>query len=187
MRAFRIVQNVVLGIIAVLGAASILFVAAILAFDLRPADVVSGSMRPTLPVGSVVLTSEEPAAHVRVGDIVQVPRGTDSTVVTHRVESIEKTDAGYALTLKGDANKTADPQPYVVTSVGLYRGHIPYLGYVAWWVRSYPVYTVLILLGLLVFTFWGRSRVTVRMPDGREIDGLTRREAERLVASLQHT
>jgi signal peptidase len=186
MRAVRVIQDVVLALLAVLGAASLVFVAAVLVFGLRPADVVSGSMRPTLPVGSVVLTTQVPASQLRVGEIVQVPRASDGTVVTHRVQAIEKTDAGYALTLKGDANQKADPQSYVVQTVGLYRAHIPYLGYAAWWVKSYPVYTVLILLALLAFSLWGRSRVSVRLADGEVIDGLTRREAERLVASITH-
>lgn len=184
MRVFRITQNIVLGIVAVIGAASIVFVAAVLIFQLRPSDVVSGSMAPTLPVGSVVLTTQQPASQVRVGDIVQVPRAADGTVVTHRVNAVEKTGAGYELTLKGDANAQVDPETYTVTSVGVFRGDIPFLGYAAWWVKVNPIYAGLILLGLLAFCSYGRSRVSVELSDGEVIQGLTKREAERLVHSL---
>lgn len=185
MRAFRITQNVVLGIIAALGAASLVFVAAVLIFGLRPANVISGSMVPTIPVGSVVLTTQTPASQLHVGEIVQVPRASDGTVVTHRIQSIEKKSSGYMLTLKGDANRSADPQPYVVQTAGLYRGHIPFAGYVAQWIQAFPIYAVLILAGLLTFTFWGRGRVSVEFPDGQVVDGLTKREAERLVRALE--
>lgn len=184
MRAVRIAQNIVLGVISALGAASILFVAAVLLFGLRPADVISGSMVPTIPVGSIVLTEEVPASQLHVGEIVQVPRASDHTVVTHRIQSIEKKDSGYLLTLKGDANAKADPQQYLVSSADLYQAHLPYAGYLTGWVKAYPVYSVLILFGLLTFCFVGRSRVSVELADGEVIQGLTKREAERLVHSL---
>ena len=182
----RIAQNIVLGIVALIGALSITFVAVALVFGLRPADVVSGSMRPTLPVGSVVLTKEVPASTLRVGDIVQVPRTDTDGVVTHRIQQIAAdTDGTYRLTLKGDANKIADPQPYTVRTAGLYKADIPVLGAVAEWVKAYPVYAVAIMLAVLTFAFWGRSTVSVAMPDGRVIEGLSRREAERIVAVYQ--
>ncbi|WP_027479406.1 signal peptidase I [Gryllotalpicola ginsengisoli] len=180
----RIAQDIVLGIIAVLGAASIVFVAVVLGFGLRPAEVVSGSMEPTLPVGSIVLTEQVPASELKKGDIVQVPRGDNGTVVTHRIASIEKTDAGYEVTLKGDANKIADPEPYLITSAGLYRGVIPYAGYGTDWIRAYPVQAGVLLLALLVFAFWGRSNVSVVLPNGDVIRGLSKREAKKLVAGM---
>ncbi|MFC4244166.1 signal peptidase I [Gryllotalpicola reticulitermitis] len=179
----RITQNIVLAAVAVIGALAIVFVAVALVMGLRPADVVSGSMRPTLPVGSIVLTKEVPASTLKVGDIVQLPRQDTDGVVTHRIQHIAAASNGtYRLTLKGDANKLADPQPYTVRTAGLYKGDIPVLGAVAEWVKTYPVYAVAIMLGTLTFAFWGRSTVAVAMPDGSTIDGLSRKEAERIIA-----
>lgn len=80
----------------------------------------SGSMDPTIPVGSAALVSSVEAADVEVGDIVTVDRGAGELPVTHRVVSIAPADSPDArlLTLRGDANDQDDPAPYEVTEVG---------------------------------------------------------------------
>ncbi|GAA1490745.1 signal peptidase I [Brachybacterium sacelli] len=80
----------------------------------------SGSMEPTIPVGSAALVSSVEAADVEVGDIVTVERGAGELPVTHRVVAVEPADTADArlLTLRGDANDQDDPAPYEVTEVG---------------------------------------------------------------------
>jgi signal peptidase I len=72
--------------------------------------VASGSMTPTLPVGSVVVTQPVDAGEVQVGDIVVFhdPTGRDRRIV-HRV--VDTTADGYLT--RGDANAVGDP--WVIT------------------------------------------------------------------------
>jgi len=76
--------------------------------------VVTGSMEPTLPVGSLLVCRKTPAQEIRVGDIVCfVSREPNmmGKVITHRVVHIHQ-DAGAAplLETKGDANLSADSE-----------------------------------------------------------------------------
>ncbi|APX33547.1 signal peptidase I [Brachybacterium sp. P6-10-X1] len=79
----------------------------------------SGSMEPTIPVGSAALVRSIEAADVEEGDIVTVDRGAGELPVTHRVVAIDDADRADArlLTLRGDANEQDDPAPYEVTEV----------------------------------------------------------------------
>lgn len=74
--------------------------------------VVTGSMEPEIPVGSVLLTRKVPIEQIRPGDVVAYhftqPSGV-SVVVTHRVISVLKNANGMpVLETKGDANSSAD-------------------------------------------------------------------------------
>ncbi|MDR1800144.1 MAG: signal peptidase I, partial [Bifidobacteriaceae bacterium] len=182
MKILRAIQTVVLVILCAIGTASVLICAACFLGDLKPAIVVSGSMEPTLPVGSVTFTKTVDASQVEVGDIVTVPQVGAEGVVTHRVVSTTALDDGrYELVLRGDANKLDDPVPYTVRSVNEYHFKIPHLGTCLMWAKAHRLAAALILIGALVFMFIGRTRTSVRLPNGEEVKGLTKREAERLV------
>ena len=77
-------------------------------FGIRPMIVVSGSMEPVLPVGSLVVTKAVTADEVEVGDVVGYWTGNRfigiNPIILHRVIAI--TEEGYLL--KGDNNETAD-------------------------------------------------------------------------------
>lgn len=76
-----------------------------------PYTVLTGSMTPAYPAGSMVVV--RPSEDVAVGDAVtyQLESGKP-TVVTHRVVGIGYDGAGErSYTLKGDANEAADPEP----------------------------------------------------------------------------
>lgn len=156
MRVFRIVRSILFSIGAVAGAGSILLVIATLAFGLRPLVVISGSMEPGIPTGSLILTRTVPAADLEIGDVVTVPRPDGRGPVTHRVVETEMTEQGpVTLELQGDANAAKDPQPYVVNEAGLLQLTVPGLGVVVQGLRSplgiAGVGTVLVGLVLLYF------------------------------------
>lgn len=75
-----------------------------------PLTVLSGSMEPALPVGSLVVVRPVDPADVRIGDVITfLPHPDDPTVVTHRVTGItHRTDGGRTFTTQGDANPAAD-------------------------------------------------------------------------------
>ncbi len=95
-------------LIAVVAAAALM--AAPQAFGWKALTVLTGSMAPALPVGSVVYAAPADPAQLEEGDIVVFTRGGET--VTHRVES-NHTVEGELIT-KGDANAEPDlaPVPY---------------------------------------------------------------------------
>ncbi|MBC8091842.1 MAG: signal peptidase I, partial [Pseudonocardia sp.] len=79
--------------------------------------VLSGSMEPTLPVGSVVVVRPRPPAEIGTGDVITFlarDPGSDATrVVTHRVVEVLP---GPEFRTRGDANP--DPDPGLVAAAG---------------------------------------------------------------------
>lgn len=124
--------------------------------------VTSGSMGSAVPTGSVVLVRPEPSARVRVGDVLLMRE--DATMVLHRV--VERTDA-MSVRTKGDANPTADPNPYRLGATAYVAvADIPWLGYAIGALRSpagLVVLAVLVLLAVLVPARRNRA-ATVRRP-----------------------
>ncbi len=96
----------------------------------------SGSMAPSLPTDSLLVTHTVSAASVSVGQIVMVQR-PGALPITHRVVSnAPAVGALRTLTLKGDANATTDATPYAVRTVGLVVGGIPWGGEIVAFLRS---------------------------------------------------
>src|SRR5919202_3542013 len=72
--------------------------------------VVSGSMQPALPLGSLVVVVPRDADAVRIGDVITFsPPGDDTRTVTHRVVDVEDIGDGVRVHTRGDANPVADP------------------------------------------------------------------------------
>ncbi len=93
--------------------------------------VLSGSMEPTIPVGSIVLLRPVDADQVAVGDVITFHRpDRPDELVTHRMVGIEDDATGRAFITQGDANPAPDPWRVPATGSG-WRCvfHVPYLGY----------------------------------------------------------
>ena len=92
--------------------------------------VLTGSMTPAIPVGSVVVVRPVDPRTLQPGDIAtyQVEEG-EETFITHRVLKVHNEGEGLSFTFKGDANRGADIEP---VPAGAVRGqvwfHVPYLG-----------------------------------------------------------
>ena len=127
--------------------------AALLVAGFRPVAVYSGSMLPTLRIGSVAVDRPVPASSVRVGDVITF---TDPYVpdrlVTHRVIRIFHTPKGAAYRTKGDANSSRDPWTIRLPDrVGRVQFSIPGVGYVLWYAHTREVRTALIALAAVLF------------------------------------
>lgn len=86
-------------------------------FGHRTLVVRSGSMRPTAPVGSLVVTRSISASAVKVGTIVvvQPERAKRDVLPTlHRVVRVDRTPDGVVVRTKGDANDAVDPDPHTL-------------------------------------------------------------------------
>ena len=105
------------------------------AFDVTPYTVLTGSMQPALGVGDVVLTERRSPLSVRPGDVVTFKdpsRGGE--LVTHRVESMERSGPMVAFVTKGDANDVEEE--WSVAADGQIGGvvlSVPKVGYVLQW------------------------------------------------------
>lgn len=102
--------------------------------------VLSGSMQPSLPLGSVVFVQPRGAASVEVGDILTYRLGSQGgpgsgqrvVEVTHRVVEVLHQGPDLYFRTQGDANKAPDPHLVPAENVvGTVWARIPYLGYVA--------------------------------------------------------
>ncbi len=96
--------------------ASVLVVAALFVvfgprFGFETHPVLSGSMEPALPSGSVIVTHAVPVREITVGDTITFKSG--ETLVTHRVVGIvhKEGDPTPWFVTKGDANSEPDANP----------------------------------------------------------------------------
>jgi len=122
--------------VAVLGVAAVVTAAVLLPRlgGATPYTVLTGSMRPSMPPGTLVVVRPEPAAAVRVGDVVtyQLHSG-EPEVVTHRVVAVGIDGAGHRIfRTQGDANDVPDAawvRPVQLKGVRWYA--VPHLGRVS--------------------------------------------------------
>ncbi|WGD37945.1 signal peptidase I [Lysinibacter sp. HNR] len=134
--------------------------------------VLTGSMEPTLPPGTIVVIQPRAVEDIRVGDVVtyQLESGRPE-VVTHRVVGIRENASGeIAFTMRGDNNTLNDPRPVIEEQVrGVLIYAIPYLGLVVNFLDSstseigatsatLPDMNIRLMLPILIggiFIFWG--------------------------------
>lgn len=128
----KLLKTVLMNIMLVAAVLVLAFTGLAYAKVITPLVVVSGSMEPVIPTGSLVVAKGGPAESALVGDIASLPR-EDGVLVTHRViENVpSKTDPGLReIRMKGDANNDADQNPYIASEVLKPVVTIPYAGYV---------------------------------------------------------
>ncbi len=143
---FRIASLLVSVAVALALVGVILFfvVPRVLQWDMQV--VLSGSMEPAMPVGSVVLVRPVDPEAVALGDIITFRQQGSPDFVTHRVVEVVNEES-LSFRTRGDANE--EPDTSLVPADAL-RGRvwvtIPYLGYVAQHVRQ--PWGFLLLVGL---------------------------------------
>lgn len=99
-----------------------------------PYTILTGSMRPGMPPGTVVVVRPKPLNEIRIGDVItyQIASGRPE-VVTHRVRSIAYAlDGSRTLITQGDANNGRDRLPVRGDQVRGVRWYsVPYVGRVS--------------------------------------------------------
>lgn len=96
----------------------------------RMFDVLTGSMAPTIPEGSIVVTfAVSEAADLKIGDIITfMPAENATTMLTHRIR-MRGNDPETFIT-RGDANNVDDSPVYIKNIVGKVLFHVPLIGFV---------------------------------------------------------
>ena len=128
---------------------SIAAVAPIL-FGFRPMVVLSPSMEPAYPVGSLIYYKSAEFGEIQTGDAITFEIG-GGNLATHRI--VEVNAATQEFVTKGDNNPSNDPNPvsYARVEGKTTPFAVPYLGYFAktlqnWYVIA--VMAVILLLGI---------------------------------------
>ena len=119
-------------------------------FGVQGYNVISGSMEPTISVGSIVYVKAQNFNELSEGDIIAFESG--ASVVTHRIISIDESQM--LITTKGDANENEDFTPVAYTNVlGKVIGHIPFIGMIAAWLSEASgkiVAVILLICGVIL-------------------------------------
>ena len=96
-------------------------------FGISSYTVLTGSMEPSVPVGSVVYAKAVVPSTLETGDIAVFYDGRSDLPVTHRV--VENQTEESQLITKGDANDSADLAPIPYQNIlGKVVLHLPVLG-----------------------------------------------------------
>ncbi|CAN5326013.1 hypothetical protein BH09ACT1_BH09ACT1_19860 [soil metagenome] len=145
-----------------------------------PLTVLTQSMIPKYPPGTLVVDRKVKANTLRVGDVAtyQIESGKPA-VITHRIIAINNgSDGKRTFVFKGDNNSVRDPSDILAAQVrGKVWYAIPYIGYVSNWVngvnRTWVTTTGAVLLfGYALFTVISGIRTSVkkkRAADAAEI------------------
>lgn len=148
----RRICNIISALLAVvlLALASVLIIPYFMGYT--ELAVLTGSMQPTLPVGTLIYVKETDPAQLNVGDVVTYRLDGD-TMVTHRV--IEIDPEAQTLITQGDANEDPDGEITFDRIVGKMDFSIPYLGYISMNIRTpmgiISICGVLVVIILLTF------------------------------------
>lgn len=127
----KLLKNTLMNIMLVASVGVLIFTGLAFFKVVTPLVVVSGSMEPVIPTGSLVISKKVPADTALEGDIASLPR-EDGVLVTHRViENVPfKSDPDLReIRMKGDANSDADQNPYIASEALEPLVTIPYAGY----------------------------------------------------------
>lgn len=137
-----------------------------------PYAVRTGSMKPGMPPGTLVVIRPVDARDIVVGSVVTFqPRQGDPTVVTHRIVGLGTDATGEPVfRTKGDANDVADPWTLHEGQVLGERWYsMPYLGYITMILdrQERQVGVLVVAGGLLLYSavmLLGALRDRVRRP-----------------------
>jgi signal peptidase I len=114
----------------------------------RLQPILSGSMAPQVPTGSLVLATPEAASAVHVGDIVVFRAPIAGHRLTaHRVIAVLSHGRRPGIRTKGDANAAADPWQARIEGgrIWIVRRDVPLLGYVTIFTQRSWLFLVLVL------------------------------------------
>ena len=130
--------------------------------------VMSGSMEPAIPVGSIVIVKGVNAEDVEVGDVIAFQTGDSRTL--HRVIDKIVENGSFYFRTKGDANE--DPDPWIVRPEQVRGGlllTIPYYGYLIHFAGT-PIGFVLMVLTPAILLIANEVRKILQLKKGGKVE-----------------
>jgi signal peptidase I len=127
--------------------------------------VLSGSMRPAMQPGDVVVTQRVPISALRVRDVVVFyPPNQTSHQTVHRIVKLTVKGTTTSITTWGDANLVSDPAVSSLKGDTAYRmvRVLPLIGYPAIWLQNAGRGLLAIALGTILLI---AAAVTILRPD----------------------
>ena len=130
--------------------------------------VLSGSMAPTIPTGSIVLAATVSPKSLQVGDVIVYNRSDVQERVTHRIIEVKEGGDHPVFQTQGDANGTPDTWTvqYPADTAGKVVISVPYVGYV-YTILGSPqgrlVFLVVPVLTLALMWLWQIWRPEVKV------------------------
>ncbi len=174
LSAVKKIWNITATIIVVLAVIFAILLVGVRLFGIQVYSVVSGSMEPEYPVGSLIYVKKVDASEIEVDDVITYVL-PDNTPSTHRVVRIDEENQCFYT--KGDANEIEDGSPvHFKNLIGTPVFKIPYLGYVAYYIQHPPGMYIAVAAGAILL-------LIVFLPDlfkkGKKKDGaLSNNEGE---------
>lgn len=97
----------------------------------QPTIIYSGSMKPNIDVGDIVIVSKTPPEEIKVGDIIQYRTQNITIPIVHRVYEIYNENNTIFFITKGDSNNAPDSEPVLSQNVmGKVVFNIPKIGWI---------------------------------------------------------
>jgi signal peptidase len=97
---------------------------------MRSFTVLTGSMRPMIEPGDMVVDEQVSPEKIRVGDIVTFREPDGKRLITHRVRTVEVGEGKAQISTRGDANDTSERwQAKLNGKVGRVAYKVPKIGY----------------------------------------------------------
>lgn len=115
-------------------------------------NILTGSMEPAIPTGSVVVVKQVDPEEIQVNDVITFGSATGNNLTTHRVIEIYNTSDEIQFQTKGDANDVQDPlRVEAKYLIGKVIFHIQYLGIAIELVRNYFMYLIFLVILVCLF------------------------------------
>ena len=150
------------GLLLIVAALAVVLIVVPKATGSMPLTVLTQSMEPTLPPGTLLVVRPTPVEDIQVGDVVtyQIVSGQPA-VISHRVVSVSSSsDGGRTFVLKGDNNAKADPHPVAAAQIrGVVWYSIPEVGVVNQLVNGSRSWLIPTVAGVLLA--YGGMMITI--------------------------
>lgn len=133
-----------------------------------PLTVLTSSMEPTYPPGTLLVVRAVDQQSIRIGDVITYqPVSDQPEVITHRVVGITQSTSGdTSFRTQGDNNPAPDPAPVTAPQVqGTVWYAIPFIGYAATALNAGAKSVIVVVLAVGLFGYatfmivsWARER-----------------------------
>ncbi|MBR5516218.1 MAG: signal peptidase I [Clostridia bacterium] len=155
MKILKYAWNTVSIILIIIVVILAILIAGVKVVGITPLKVLTGSMEPEYPVGSMIYIKSVDPDDLKKGDTITFK--FNQSLATHRIVDIRQSEeipGTLEYQTKGDANKTVDGQWVNETDIeGRLLFSIPYFGFFANYVQSPPGCYVAIAVGAVLVLF----------------------------------